>query len=65
MRDLFLAKWLDLPEGFKALRFASTVEIEGPDGFVGAIPVPYEPQTEAWWKEQAALKIKKREDAAA
>jgi hypothetical protein len=58
MSDLFLSMWLDLPDGYKALRFPGIVEIEGPDGFVAAIAVPYEPQPQTWWQEQAALKIK-------
>jgi len=57
-KQISLKEMLDLPEGYKALQFISTIEIEGPGGLQCAIAVPYDAQSIHWWREQAELKIK-------
>lgn len=47
------------PPGFGLYRYPSTVEViqTGSGKVAGIIPVPYDPQPWAWWKEQIAAII--------
>lgn len=53
-----LSEQLKLPEGFKAERFLSTIEISGPWLFKNVgFPIPYDPRPIEWWVEMAKSTI--------
>lgn len=52
------ARELGLPEGWVALEYSTTVEIEGPRGEKGMFVKTYGGAPEEWWKARAAQALK-------